>query len=114
MPSSTGTDPLTIVKVALLLFASIGALALMADTGQTVDQSCVSDEAEREHVRKMMLAASEQGFQNHLLQLFSVWIREKERMGRTEAGAHLGIAAYHQAREFALKWNPPFCATGQR
>lgn len=108
MPS-TGTDPLSIVRVTLLLFAIAGAVALTADTGQTVDQSCVSNADEREHIRKMMLTASEQGFQNHLLQLFSVWIREKERVGRSAAGAELGIAAYHQAREYALKWDPPLC-----
>ena len=108
---------MTVKALPLLFIAApiffIGALVIAAETRKAgaIEDVCVPNIEEREHIRKIIIEASDEGLKNHLVGLFDVWMKERGgETGRGMTGARLAINAYIRARASALKFDPPICA----
>src|SRR5262245_32146961 len=65
------------------------------------------DEDTRERIRRILLAAMDQGLQQKAEDLFRVWLSDPTgQPARARSGIRNAIEAYLQARRGALKWMP--------
>jgi len=70
--------------------------------------ACVSAK-DQEHIRKLYNEAIDKAFQEHIANLFSVWLKDySPEPKRAIVGTDNGISAHQRA--YNLKyWNPPVC-----
>jgi len=66
---------------------------------------------ERERVRDIALRAIDQGLDQAVQHLFSVWTKDpdSEQPKRAQVGVTNALNAHNRARKFALAWSPPSC-----
>ena len=74
-----------------------------------------TDPTERERVRDLSLKAIDEGFEQAVAHLFSIWQKDPdtEQTRRAQVGMANTINAHARARKLALAWNPPSCAPGE-
>jgi hypothetical protein len=91
-------------------FFLAAVLLLSATAVRSEPAPCVADIATRERVRALMLEGVDQGFRNHFIRIFDIWITEKAPAPkRAISGSRIAIVAYSRARAAAIKWTPEVC-----
>ena len=96
----------TTVAITLLL---LGQFEREAEGRVAIDCFEVT---ERERVRDIALRAIDQGLDQAVQHLFSVWTKDpdSEQPKRAQVGVTNALNAHNRARKFALAWSPPPCA----
>ena len=75
-----------------------------------VAYDCV-DPTERERVRELSFRGIDQGFEQAVAHLYSVWQKDPDtdQPKRAQVGMTNAVNAHVRARKFAIAWNPPNC-----
>jgi len=75
-----------------------------------VSYDCV-DPTERERVRELSFRGIDQGFEQAVAHLYSVWQKDPDtdQPKRAQVGMTNAVNAHVRARKFAIAWNPPNC-----
>ena len=75
-----------------------------------VSYDCV-DPTERERVRELSFRGIDQGFEQAVAHLYSVWQKDPDtdQPKRAQVGMTNAVNAHVRARKFAIAWNPPTC-----
>lgn len=92
--------------VLILLLAYVVLAATPQGTGAP---RCVND-TDRDRIRELTLEGIDRAFQDQVIHLFSVWLKDPEpEPVRASRGMELAISARQRARANALNWNPSKC-----
>lgn len=102
------------VGIFVAIFAVAGTLLLLAfferEASSKVPYDCV-DPTERERVRELSFKGIDQGFEQAVAHLYSVWQKDPDtdQPKRAQVGMTNAVNAHVRARKFAIAWNPPTC-----
>src|SRR5262245_37718116 len=109
---------LTILAALLILallgyscgkWESVDQIPFFLAAAETRPELCMDHES-RERVRVLMLEALDQAFKQKIQDLYGVWLRDATgQPQRATTGAENALRAYFQARNGAMKFNPPEC-----
>jgi len=69
------------------------------------------DPTERERVREIALKGIDDGLQQAIAHLYSIWQKDpdSDQPKRAQVGVANAINAHARARKFTLAWQPPTC-----
>jgi len=89
--------------------ASLQTWGVLA-SAESRPELCMDDES-RERVRKIMLEALDEALKQKIVDLMDVWLRDSTDQPRRAAkGMDNALRAYFQARNAAMKFQPPECS----
>jgi hypothetical protein len=85
-----------------------------AESAQAQPQTCFGPE-EREYLRALTIKAIDQAYEDQIIRLFEVWMKDShEQPRRAINGTQIAISAHARARNNAYNWNPPLCAVKEQ
>jgi len=102
------------VGLFIMIFTVAGTLLLLAfferEAEGNIPFDCLNP-TERERVRDIALRGIDDGLQDAVSNLYSVWYKDPntEQPKRARVGIVNAINAHNRARKFALDWSPPTC-----
>jgi len=92
-----------------MTLAMLLACVALAATPQNPAPRCV-DAKDRDRIRELALSAIDRGFEEQVMHLFTVWVKDPEpEPVRATKGMDNAISARQRARANALNWNPSSC-----
>jgi hypothetical protein len=78
--------------------------------------ACVSDDAEAELIRTIVLEGINTGLQKQVIILFEVWMKDHniEQPKRAVNGTNIAVNAFIRARANIYRWEPTICTTAPK
>src|SRR5262252_7477884 len=87
---------------------TLGGFMLESAMSEPVELPLCMDEATREQVKSVMLDALDHELQQHIDNVFLIWLRyDRGQPGRARTGVQQGVKAYLSARCGVADWGPP-------
>ena len=107
-------DQQRILGLFVMIFTIAGTLLLLGlferEAEGRVPFDCF-DPTERERVREIALKGIDDGLQEAIAHLYSIWQKDpdSDQPKRAQVGVANAINAHARARKFTLAWQPPTC-----
>jgi len=101
---------LAVGLITVILTLIVLALFEQREASSRVPFDCF-DPTERERVREISLKGIDDGLQQAISHLYSIWQKDpdSDQPKRAQVGVANAINAHARARRFTLNWMPPTC-----
>ena len=101
---------LAVGLITIILTLIVLALFEQREASSRVPFDCF-DPTERERVREISLKGIDDGLQQAISHLYSIWQKDpdSDQPKRAQVGVANAINAHARARKFTLAWQPPTC-----
>jgi hypothetical protein len=104
--------------LALAIAAALSYILVNLAEGAVKSQvkACVSDDAEAELIRTLVLDGINTGLQKQIITLFEVWMKDHavEQPKRAVNGTNIAVNAFIRARANIYRWEPEVCTVGPK